>query len=203
MRQWLAVALVTGMGAVTWGQSSPLPQSTGQNLKGSGTFAVLRSEWARNLHDKRVEDSVAQYAPDADFLDPSGARIHGTTGLRELFQTITATYDSDIKFTSHRSEVTSTLAYDSGTYQEILIVRAGSRVEHSSGSYLTIYVRGKGGEWLIVQQMWTGAISDAPETAGAVVSPLPVPTGRPANAEGDQKQISSDFAQDRLSTPVK
>jgi len=53
------------------------PQSTGQNLKGSGTFAVLRAEWARNLHDKRVEDSVAQYAPDGEFFDPSGGRAHG------------------------------------------------------------------------------------------------------------------------------
>ena len=168
MRQWLAVALAMGMGAMTWGQSSPQPQSTGQNLKGSGTFAVLRADWARNLHDKRVEDSVAQYAPDGEFFDPSGGRVRGAVALRELFQTITVTYDSDLKFASQHTDVRGELAYDSGTYTEILIVRASGRVEHSSGSYLTIYERGKGGEWLIAEQMWTGSISDAPETAGGV-----------------------------------
>ena len=188
MRQWLAVALAMGMGAMTRGQSSPQPQSTGQNLKGSGTFAVLRAEWARNLHDKRVEDSVAQYAPDGEFFDPSGGRAHGTAALRELFQTIMATYDSDLKFTSHRSEVTPTLAYDSGTYQETLIVRAGSRVEHSSGSYLTIYERGKGGEWLIAQQMWTGSISDAPETAGRADPGILPGVSSTAHVESTAKQ---------------
>jgi len=55
-----------------------------------------------------------------------------------------ATYDSDLKFTSHRSEVTPTLAYDSGLIRRHLSFAPGP-VEHSSGSYLTIYERGRVG----------------------------------------------------------
>jgi len=168
MQRWMVMAVGLAMGAMAWGQATQPSAPADEKPKGADTFAVLRAEWARNLHDKRVAASVAEYAPEGEFMDPSGGRVRGATALRELFQTITVTYDSDLKFTSQHTDVRGELAYDSGTYTEILIVRASGRVEHSSGSYLTIYERGKGGEWLIAEQMWTGSISDAPETAGGV-----------------------------------
>ena len=167
MQRWMVAVVALGMGAAAWAHA-PQAGPADDKPKGADTFAVLRAEWARNLHDKRVAASVAEYAPDGEFMDPGGGRVRGAVALRELFQTITVTYDSDLKFTSQHADVRGELAYDSGTYTEILIVRASGRVEHSSGSYLTIYERGKGGEWLIAEQMWTGSISDAPETAGGV-----------------------------------
>jgi ketosteroid isomerase-like protein len=120
-------------------------------------FATLRDQWAQNLHEKRIEASVAEYAPDADFIDPGGNRVHGRAALRQLFQTITATFDSDLKFTSLRVESSGDLTYDSGTYRETLHTRATGRRQETSGSYLTVYRRGKDGVWLIVEQVWTGA----------------------------------------------
>lgn len=124
-------------------------------------FASLREQWARNLHEKRVEASVAEYAPDADFIDPTGNRVHGTEALRQLFQTVTATFDSDLKFTSLRIEGSGDLTYDSGTYRETLVTRATGKRQESSGSYLTVHRRGKDGAWLIVEQVWTGAPIEA------------------------------------------
>ncbi len=120
-------------------------------------MARLRDAWAHNLKSKLVEASVAEYAGDADFIDPGGNRVHGSDGLRRLFQTVTGTYDSELEFTSSRVESSGDLAYDSGTYRETLTTRASSKQQHLVGSYLTVYRRDKTGAWLIAEQSWSGA----------------------------------------------
>ena len=123
-------------------------------------FTALREQWAHNLHDKRVEASIAQYAPEADFHDPSGVVTHGTAALRLLFQTITDTFDSDITFLDHRSEISGNLAYDAGIYNETMVRRATGQKRELHGTYLTVYRKNADGHWLIVEQMWTVAPSD-------------------------------------------
>jgi ketosteroid isomerase-like protein len=124
---------------------------------GSKSFSRLREEWTRNLREKHINQSVAEYAADGEFLQPDGQRVKGTAALRQLFETITATMDSDLAFTSVRMETSGDLAYDSGTYRETLVIRASRKRLESTGSYLTVYRRGRGGVWLIVEQVWTGA----------------------------------------------
>jgi ketosteroid isomerase-like protein len=159
MRNWFALILVALLVASTAGaQSSHDPFATASTST-PDIFATFRSQWARNLHEKRIDASVVEYAPDADFIDPNGARISGTQAIRRLFETVTTTYDSDIAFTSKRVVQSGNLGFDSGTYDETLIVRATGKTQHAVGSYLTIYQRGPTGEWLIVQQIWTGAVN--------------------------------------------
>jgi ketosteroid isomerase-like protein len=121
-------------------------------------FSRLRADWARNLHDKRIDAAVAEYAADAEFIQPNGDRVRGAKALRDLYQGITTTYDSSITFSSQHTEASANLAYDSGTYRESLIVRASGKPQLSSGSYLTVYRRDASGAWLIVEQVWTGSI---------------------------------------------
>jgi ketosteroid isomerase-like protein len=122
-------------------------------------FAGLRDQWAKDLHAKHIDDSLAQYAQDADFISDQG-RTHGMAALRQLFTTITTTLDSDLTFTSQRVEVSGDLAYDSGTYTETLLTRATGKTQHMAGDYLTVYRRTQAGNgnavWLIVEQVWTG-----------------------------------------------
>ena len=119
-------------------------------------FSILRDQWARNLHEKQIEASVNAYAEDADFIVPGGNRTHGKVAIRQLFQTITTTFDSDLVFASQRVDISGDLAYDSGTFRETLVTRATGKHQESTGSYVTIYRRSKDGAWLIVQQVWTG-----------------------------------------------
>ncbi len=128
---------------------------------GDDGFAQLRADWARNLHERRVDASVAEYAADAEFIQPDGQRVKGTAALKQLYEMITQTFDSDLTFTSVRVEVSGELAYDSGTYRETLVTRASGKRQEMSGSYLTVYRHDKGGAWLIVPQMWTGAPAEA------------------------------------------
>jgi uncharacterized protein (TIGR02246 family) len=127
-----------------------------QIASAGGPFAVLRQEWAQDLHDKRVEASVALYAPDATFIQPDGSRVEGRDAIRSLYQTITTTFDSDLAFQSKHVEESGNLAYDSGTYTETLVTRANGQKQTTAGSYLTVYRKGSDGRWRIEEQVWTG-----------------------------------------------
>ena len=118
-------------------------------------FAALRDQWAKDLKGKFVDDSLAQYAPDADFISDDG-RTHGMAALRQLFTTITKTFDSDLSFRSERIEISGELAYDSG---KTLTNRGTGKSQPMAGDYLTVYRRTKlangNAVWLIVEQVWT------------------------------------------------
>jgi len=172
MRKWFALTMAVLVGSTAAAQSShdPYPAVT---ITAGDAFATLREQWARNLHDKRIDASVAEYAPDAEFIDPGGNRIVGADALRQLFTTVTQTYDSDLQFQSQRVVTAGEMAYDSGAYHETLLLRSNGKQQLSTGNYLTVYRRGKDGSWLIAEQVWTGSITDAPP-ASAELDPHPV-----------------------------
>ncbi len=125
-------------------------------LAAADPFQKLRQEWTRDLHEKRVAASTALYSPDGVFIQPDGTRVKGSTAIYNLYQKITSTFDSDLNFSSERVETSKDLAYDSGTYTETLVTRATGKSMLTKGSHLTVYRRGKNGNWKIVEQAWTG-----------------------------------------------
>jgi ketosteroid isomerase-like protein len=129
-----------------------------QRKPSDAIFATLRADWAQRLREKKIDACVSEYAPDGEFIQPDGTSVRGSDALRSLFAMVTRTFDSDLVFDSSRVEVSGTLAYDAGTYHETLIVRASGKQQSSTGSYLTVYRRSSSGEWLIVEQAWTGTI---------------------------------------------
>jgi ketosteroid isomerase-like protein len=149
----VALMLAAGLAAQT-----PQGGRSSRRESSDAVFAELRQQWARNLHDKRIDVSVGEYATDAEFIQPDGTRVRGSDALRKLFETITTTFDSDLVFESQRVETSGKLAYDSGTYHETLVLRASEKHQSSTGSYLTIYRREPNGVWLIVEQAWTGTV---------------------------------------------
>ncbi len=169
----LLASVIGAFGALASGQSSHDAYPADQKVAVGDIFATLRADWARNLHDKNIDASVAQYSNDAEFFDPGGNTVRGPTALRQLFTTITATYDSDLTFTSLQVGEFGDLAYDAGSYQEALVLRATGKQQHSSGTYLTVYKRGSDGRWLISEQSWTGVVGDGAEmTAELAAHPV-------------------------------
>lgn len=143
-----------------WLLALPVPAQSSAVSSRSGPAqiaAAAREQWTRDLHDKKTDAAVAQYAADAEFLQPDGSRLRGAAAIRNLYQTIVATYDSDLVFESQRVEGCGDLIYDSGTFHESLIFRANGKPQLSTGSYLTIYRRNSSGTWHIVEQAWTGS----------------------------------------------
>lgn len=142
------------MAACAFGQSSWTPDRT--VAAGTEVFAQLREDWARNLHDKKVDESVAEYTPDAEFVQPDGTVVRGAAAIKTLFETITATLDSDLVFDSKFVSVNGDAATDSGTYREVLVTRASGKRQLFTGGYQSDYQRQKDGRWLIAKQAWIG-----------------------------------------------
>src|SRR5262249_42398453 len=86
-------------------QKAPTPEDA---------IANLRSEWAKDLHDKKLDQIVMLYAPDAVFLPPNGERIVGRSAIRDLTKRAMDTFTSDLTFRSITMEYSGNLAYDSG-----------------------------------------------------------------------------------------
>lgn len=169
MRQWLAAFLVFSLTVTAPAQSSHDNEKPGSSAA-PAIISPLRDKWAHDLHDKQIDASIAAYDPDAEFIQPDGSRVRGSAALRKLFETVTATLDSDIAFDPIRTETSGDLAYDSGSFRETLTTRATGKRELATGSYLTVYRRARNGTWLIIEQMWTGS----PITIALNLAPHPV-----------------------------
>lgn len=117
-------------------------------------FAPIRQEWAQDLSAKKIDAAMTLYSADATFIDPDGSRAHGTQPIRQLFEAAAQTYDSTLTFHPQRVETSGTLAVDSGTYTEMLVVRATGKQQESDGSYVMVYRR-EGRTWKILEQVWT------------------------------------------------
>jgi len=115
----------------------------------------LRTEWAKHLHAKQIDQLAALYAPDAVYLQPSGARVTGRPAIRDVCKKIMDNFNSDIAFHSLASDHSDDLAYDSGEYRESLIKLSDKTEAEVQGNYVMIFKRQPDGIWLIAEQMWT------------------------------------------------
>ncbi len=129
-------------------QESPSPEDA---------LARLRADWAKDLHDKKLDQITALYAPDAVFLPPNGARISGRGEIREVTRKAMESFTSDLTFQSMSSGFSGDLAYDSGEYRETLTSLTDGSTSHGQGNYLMVMKRQPDGNWLIVQQAWTAS----------------------------------------------
>jgi ketosteroid isomerase-like protein len=120
------------------------------------TLAKIREAWVQDLRTKQLEPILKFYAPDAVFLQPTGERITGSAALHTLFQTVMATFNSDLTLHSQNLETSGDLAYDSGDFQETLTsIATGAKIT-AKGSYIIIFKHQPNGSWQIVQHAWTG-----------------------------------------------
>ena len=129
--------------------------STG--AEASRRVAEARDSWLAAFKSKDVGAAVGFYASDATFLQPSGDRIEGIEAIRELYQKVISTFDTDLVLRSRSLEVSANLAYDSGEYEETLTNRATGQKQHFRGQYLMIFRLASDGHWKIIQHAWTVA----------------------------------------------
>ena len=120
------------------------------------TLGRIRDTWVQDLRTKQIEPILKLYAADAVFLQPTGERVTGSAVLRTLFQSIMATFDSDLTLSSQTIDASGNLAFDSGDFQETLTTIATGAKINATGSYIIIYKRQPNGSWLIVQHAFTG-----------------------------------------------
>ena len=119
--------------------------------------AKVRDNWLAAFKSKDVSTAISYYASDAAFLQPSGERIEGIDAIRELYQKVASTLDSDLVMRSRNLEVSANLAYDSGEYEETLTNKATGQKQHFRGQYVMIFRLNSDGHWKIIQHAWTVA----------------------------------------------
>ncbi|HEY6348732.1 MAG TPA: DUF4440 domain-containing protein [Candidatus Angelobacter sp.] len=119
-------------------------------------IAKIRLEWARDLREKRLDQMVMLYTPDAAFISPDIGRVTGRAAIRELCKNVMATVTSDLTFHSIKTENSGDLAYDTGDFRETLTKLADGSKSDDQGNYLMVFKRQADGNWLIAQQMWSG-----------------------------------------------
>ena len=79
----------------------------------------------------------------------------GSKAIRELYEKVVSTFDTDLMLTSHFLEASGSLACDSGEYEETLTNRATGQEEHYRGQYVMVFRLGRDGEWRIIQHVWS------------------------------------------------
>src|SRR5215469_6032265 len=134
----------------------PVASPNQQSSSVQDGIAKIRLDWARNLHEKHLDQLVMLYAPDAVFLSSDVGRVTGREAIRELSKNIMATFTSDLTFHSIKTENSGDLAYDSGEFSETLVKLADGSKTEDHGDYVMVFKRQPDGNWLITQQMWTG-----------------------------------------------
>jgi peptidoglycan-N-acetylglucosamine deacetylase len=155
MRKLILAVVVVEMAAGSAAQSSWTPTN---NVQGNTeAFVALRSQWAQLIKEKNVQACVEQYAADAVFVQPDGSRVTGAAEITKLFETITATFDSNLVFKSQKVDVNGNEAVDTGSYREVLTTRATGKQTLYWGGYVTKYRKQADGGWLIASQSWTSA----------------------------------------------
>jgi uncharacterized protein (TIGR02246 family) len=149
-----ACVLLASSSQISFTQGSPT-QTQHKQLPVADEIVRLRTEWAKNLHAKQIDQLAALYAPDAVYLQPSGARVTGRPAIRDVCKKIMDHFNSDIAFHSLASDHSGDLAYDSGEYRESLIKLSDKTDAEVQGNYVMIFKRQPDGTWLIAEQMWT------------------------------------------------
>jgi ketosteroid isomerase-like protein len=134
------------------------PQAPGPRSPGE-----LRDEWVNDLRSKQLDHILTLYAPNAVFLQPSGARVSGQAALRDLFKNVMGSFDSELTLHVVNTGASGNLVYEDGNYEETLVPLAGGPKIQMHATYLTVYRRQGDGTWRIVEHMWSGVEPTPPK----------------------------------------
>jgi uncharacterized protein (TIGR02246 family) len=115
----------------------------------------LSNAWAAAWSARNIDAIIELYAPEPVFLANSGERWSGIDEIRTNFATGLSEFTPKLTLQSKRSAASGTLAYDSGTYDEIITPVRGGGVSAVRGNYLFVFQRQKNGEWKILEQTFT------------------------------------------------
>ena len=114
---------------------------------------ALDDRFVLDLHDKKIDDVLTLYTPNAVFVNPDGSEATGP-GLRELYEHVTAAFNSDLqlKCVSLKRDLNTVL--EDGTYTEELGRRDTGKVDHVQGTYRFTMHMDVDGKWRYSRMEW-------------------------------------------------
>jgi len=120
----------------------------------------LTQQWVGYLNAKNLDATLTLYAPEPTFLSASGERWEGPVAIRKNSARLLKRFDPRLTMQSIKSETSGDLAYDSGSFDEVLAPAKGGKAIRVKGNYLFVFQRkSKRSGWKILEQVWTQADS--------------------------------------------
>jgi uncharacterized protein (TIGR02246 family) len=116
----------------------------------------VSQQWAGYWNAKNLNATLTLYAPEPVFLPTSGERWEGMAAIRKNFAKALKKFDPRLSLNSVKSETSGNLAYDSGSFDEVLAPAKGGKAIRAKGNYLFLFQRkNKRSDWKILEQVWT------------------------------------------------
>ena len=134
-----------------------------KSAKTSNAAVIIRqmgNDWARHWNAGILDKVAAAYAPDAVYLPPHHAAIHGRDAIREYLRGPLSHGVSDLAFDVTYIKQDGNVAWDVGTYRVNVPLNDGTKKE-DHGKYLTVWKR-VNAKWLIAADAWSSDLPASP-----------------------------------------
>ncbi len=113
----------------------------------------IGAQWARHWNAGDLDKLIQAFAPDAVYMPPHHAAVHGRDAIYEYLKTPIKHGVTDLTYEVTFIKHSGDLAYDVGRYS----MTVGNKQDR--GKYLTVWRRQPNGDWLIAADTWS---SDLP-----------------------------------------
>lgn len=124
-------------------------------------ISKIGQEWAQHWNAGDLDRLTQAFAPDAVYMPPHHAAIHGRDAIREYLKTPLKHGVNDLTYEVTFIKHSGDLAYDVGRYSMSLPRPEGGR-RQDRGKYLTVWQRQADGQWKIAADTFS---SDLPPGA--------------------------------------
>lgn len=119
------------------------------------SVADVSQEWAGYWNAKNLDGTINMYAPEPTFLPTIGKAWDGTAAIRANFAGLLKSFDPHITLHSLKTDSSGTLAYDTGSYDEVIDRVKGGAPIYAHGHYLFLFQHQKRGGWKILEQSFS------------------------------------------------
>jgi ketosteroid isomerase-like protein len=128
-------------------------QSRAGGLPAQDLVRGLDGRFVRDLHEKKIDDVLKLYTPDAVFVNPDGTEATGS-GLRRLYEQVTKTFDSDLHLNQASLKHNLNTLIEDGTYTETLRHRDTGKIDDVKGTYRFTMHLDADGQWRYSRMEW-------------------------------------------------
>jgi uncharacterized protein (TIGR02246 family) len=135
------------------GADSAAGASAADTTNGTAAIAKLRDDWANGAHTQNASGVARLYAEDAVLVGSDQPLASGKSAI-EAALAKNFPISHGLKISSENTDVSGDLAYDFGTYSE-LVQPPGGKETIVGGAYLVVLKRQSDGSWKIVRHMTT------------------------------------------------
>ncbi|HSG00938.1 MAG TPA: SgcJ/EcaC family oxidoreductase [Vicinamibacterales bacterium] len=142
-------ALTLALTLVACAPAAP-PDTTAEDL---AAISALRDAFRTGFNAGDAAALAALFTDDAVLMNPGQATAAGPAAIEALYGQLFAEMTAQTEIRPEATEVSGSLAYDSGTYTGTMTPKAGGDAMTEEGRYVVILKKGADGSWKIARDI--------------------------------------------------